>query len=73
MSGKVYQDFWASIDNGKHDNIQGLIFQKYNGKWVTMFADPNQFGRVLTVQVDYNPWTGEKLPGKREKNERKNH
>lgn len=44
------------------EDIEGLIVKLLSGKWVALFAAPYEINReVMRVQVDYNPWTGEKL------------
>lgn len=40
------------------ETIEGIIY-KVGGLWVAVFLSPE--GKTLRCQVDYNPWTGEKL------------
>ena len=41
-------------------DVEGLIFYTLAGKWVTFIYCPIT-NQTLRVQVDYNPWTGERL------------
>lgn len=59
--------FWVNIwvdcadDPGEVGEIEGVIFQKKNGDWVMAVLAPNS-NMPMVVKVDFNPWTGEKLP-----------
>ena len=44
-------------DEITEDEIEGCIF-KINGAWIT---NVNIDGKSYRIQVEYNPWTGEKL------------
>jgi len=50
------------IDDSR--DVEGIVWQKPNGAWVmpTVFTD----GRIAIISVQYNPFTGEALPWKRE-------
>lgn len=51
------QAIW--IDN--YQDVEGLIWRKENGVWIMLVGVPSETGRVMTIQVNYNPFTGEKL------------
>ena len=50
----------AMLYQAKSDR-QGLLFQQADGSWVAGFH--NGF-KVLIVEVEFDPWTGEKLEGR---------
>jgi len=54
--------FWEGMPENSDDiqDIEGIIFRKNNGVWVMVVTIPNSF-EVMSIAVDYNPFTGEKL------------
>ena len=61
-SQQTWHDFWESVDNGEHGDVEGLIWQKRNGQWIMMIGDPQRTGRVIICGgIKFNPWSGEEL------------
>lgn len=54
-----WDKFWEDISSDAPD-VEGIIFRKDNGRWVTVFALPNSCD-VIDCVINYNPFTGEKL------------
>ena len=67
---EVWQEFNKSVYTDEHPegngDIEGLIKQLPDGTWAALFGSPDSPGRVIMVSVDFNPFTGEKLPTKLE-------
>lgn len=41
-------------------SVEDIILQKADGRWVAIFLTLDN--RTILVSVDYNPFTGERLP-----------
>lgn len=71
---EVWQSFNQSIFTDTTPDglgeVEGLIWQKPNGQWIMLVGDPSTPGRVMSVSVSYNPWTGEELQAQREAKEK---
>ncbi len=65
MTHEELKNIWENdLNCGEQGDRQGLIWQKPNGKWIALFADPNYSGRIYYCQITYDPWTGKLLPDK---------
>ncbi len=63
MQPEQWQEQWQNdLNFGSQGDREGLIWQKPNGKWVACLADPSNGGRVHVCRIDFDPWTGERLP-----------
>lgn len=51
--------FWEDCEDIPED-VEGIIYRTKSGQWKTVFVCPNSF-EVITVAVQFNPFTGEKL------------
>lgn len=61
FSPDVWPKFWERIGADPKEDVEGLIWQAPNGQWFMLAADPTEVGRVVEIQVEYNPFTGQKL------------
>ena len=54
--------FWKDFDDDPDEikDVEGLIFQDKTGVWKMAILPPNTVEGIV-VQVDFNPWTGERL------------
>ena len=57
MTSADWVIFWQEFDD-EYEDIEGLIFRNNSGEWVAVFTVDC---RDFRCQIDYNPWTGERL------------